>query len=80
MGNLFFKPATIRLKANVKAKILIKNTGEHTFTIDELGVNKQFSSASGTISFTPTKKGTFTLYCAVPGHKENGMVGKVIDE
>jgi uncharacterized cupredoxin-like copper-binding protein len=30
------------------------------------------------VSFVPTKPGTFEFFCAVPGHKEAGMVGTLI--
>jgi uncharacterized cupredoxin-like copper-binding protein len=36
------------------------------------------TNASGTIEFTPSKPGTYEFYCAVPGHKEAGMVGSLV--
>jgi uncharacterized cupredoxin-like copper-binding protein len=33
---------------------------------------------SGSVTFTPTATGTFDFYCTVAGHKEAGMVGKLI--
>lgn len=33
---------------------------------------------SGRVTFTPTQEGSFTFYCTVDGHKDAGMVGKVI--
>ncbi|WP_374712925.1 cupredoxin domain-containing protein [Symbiobacterium terraclitae] len=30
------------------------------------------------VVFTPTESGTYTFYCTVAGHKEAGMVGKLI--
>lgn len=33
---------------------------------------------SGSIEFTATKEGTYTYYCAVPGHKEAGMSGTLV--
>lgn len=32
---------------------------------------------TGTLQFTPKKKGTYDFYCAVPGHKDAGMVGQL---
>jgi uncharacterized cupredoxin-like copper-binding protein len=32
----------------------------------------------GSIVFTPTQAGTYEFYCTVPGHKESGMVGRLV--
>lgn len=31
-----------------------------------------------TVEFTPTQPGTYEIYCVISGHKEQGMVGKLI--
>jgi uncharacterized cupredoxin-like copper-binding protein len=31
-----------------------------------------------TVEFTPTKPGTYEIYCVISGHKEQGMMGKLI--
>ena len=33
---------------------------------------------SSSLTFVPTKPGTYEYFCAVPGHKEAGMVGTLI--
>lgn len=33
-----------------------------------------------TVEFTPTTKGTYTMFRIIPGHREAGMVGKLIVE
>jgi len=33
------------------------------------------TGGNGTLTFTPSKPGTYAFYCTVAGHKEAGMVG-----
>lgn len=33
------------------------------------------AGATTTVTFVPMTKGTFQIYCTVPGHKDAGMVG-----
>ncbi len=77
--NYGFSPKEITVKEGQTVKIrLTSDDSPHTFTIDELGVNTQFTWGRDTvISFTATKKGKFQFYCSVPGHKESGMTGTI---
>ncbi|MDP1603429.1 MAG: multicopper oxidase domain-containing protein, partial [Legionella sp.] len=52
----------------------------HNLYIDELNVkSKDFmGSDSITVEFIAGSEGTFTYYCAVPGHLQAGMIGKFI--
>jgi len=74
-----FDPATLTAKVGQPINVTMKNGGalEHTFLIDELGVNSGTvaSGQSGTVSFTPDTAGTYTFYCNVPGHQVGGMIG-----
>ncbi len=78
--NYGFSPKEITVKQGDTVKIrLTSDDSPHTFTIDELGVNQQFTWGKDTdLSFVADKKGTFEFYCAVPGHKEDGMVGTLV--
>jgi len=77
-GNFFFSPNSLTVAKGQQVKFNIQNTGFHTFTIDELGVNISLSgSGNYTAEFTPTQSGTFEYYCAVPGHREGGMFGNL---
>lgn len=80
--NFGFLPKEIKVKQGQTIKIrLTSDDSPHTFTIDELGVNQEFTWGKDTdISFVASKKGTFQFYCAVPGHKESGMVGTLTVE
>jgi len=50
----------------------------HSFDIDALGVSVQLAANSTTaVAIKPTTAGTLEFYCAVPGHKDAGMVGTI---
>lgn len=75
-----FDPVTINLKVGEPVQATITNVGNvrHTFTIPDLEVNAVMAAGETvTVEFTPTESGTFELLCAVPGHKEAGMVGTI---
>lgn len=74
-GNIYFKPKSFTVKANQPVTVNFTNKGSHTFTIDELGVHVKLQEASGSFTFTPTKTGSFTFYCSVPGHRQAGQFG-----
>ena len=38
------------------------------------------SHRDGTMEFTPTERGTYTYYCSVEGHRDDGMQGRMIVE
>lgn len=73
----------IKAKANQPIVINYVNEGtlEHNFIVKDFNV-KETIPAGGkkTITFKPTKAGTFDFVCDVPGHTEAGMVGKLIVE
>lgn len=79
-GNFFFKPSKITLKKDETVRIKVTNDGLHTFTIDELFVNQSLRGSEVTFDFTPEKAGTFTYYCAIPGHRERGQFGTLVVE
>lgn len=74
-----FQPNQIEAAKDKATRLdLTSSDVNHTFTVDDLGINISIpagKSASQTI--TPTKSGTFTFYCAVPGHRQAGMEGKL---
>lgn len=80
--NYGFSPKTITVKQGETVKLnLVSEDSPHTFTIDELSVNQQFTyGKDATVMFTASEKGTFQFYCSVPGHKEGGMIGTLIVE
>lgn len=74
-GNLFYRPDRLTLKQGEPVTLTFANTGFHTFTVDELGLDELIEGSLATVEFTPTQAGTFEFYCTVPGHREGGMVG-----
>ena len=77
-GNLFFSPSNLQVNQGDKISLTIQNSGFHTFTIRELGVDVRMpSSGTYSVEFTANKKGNFEYYCAVPGHREGGMFGNL---
>ena len=50
----------------------------HAFDIDSLGIHVPLPPASTTfVAVKPTGAGTLEFYCAVPGHRDAGMVGSI---
>lgn len=76
-----YAPATISAKVGQEVTVTYTNTGKypHNFVINELGVKSQTikSGETATFSFTPNKTGTFSFYCSLPNHREQGMVGTI---
>ena len=76
-----FSPDSVQAEVNEEVTIDIVATGQHTFTIDELGVNVILPHDEVTrVRFTPEQIGAFEFYCAVPGHREAGQVGTLLVE
>lgn len=77
-GNFYFRPDTITATLNQPITIKFNNSGFHTFTINDLGVSQVLSGSTGSVTFTPTKKGTFEFYCTVGNHRDLGQKGTII--
>jgi heme/copper-type cytochrome/quinol oxidase subunit 2 len=53
----------------------------HSFDIDEFNLHVSMPPGEPALAlFTADAPGTYTFYCAVPGHREAGMVGTLIVE
>jgi len=76
-----FSPDNLQTTIGEIIGLDITATGQHTFTIDELGVNVMLPHGETTrVEFTPEQAGTFQFYCAVPGHRGAGQVGTIVVE
>jgi len=76
-----FEQTTLTAKVGETVALRFENPhiAPHSFDIDELNVHIPAAPGTqGLILFTPTTPGTYTYYCAVPGHRDLGMEGTLI--
>ena len=82
MLDISFDQTEITVPANTEITINLVNSGAltHSFDIDELNVHSGDYAAgqSGTVTFNSGAPGEYEFYCAIPGHRESGMAGKII--
>lgn len=77
--SFFFIPDVVEVKTGEKVKLHIRSSGDHTFVINELGINIQTPAGkTTTVEFTPDQKGAFKYYCSISGHREAGMEGTLV--
>jgi uncharacterized cupredoxin-like copper-binding protein len=78
MVDIAFNPKELTIPANTDVTITLKNSGAatHNFNIDSANIHSGDyvggQTGSITINLPP---GDYEYYCAIPGHKEAGMVG-----
>lgn len=77
-----FDQTTINVKKGSIVQLTFTNVGQiiHTFDIQEYGVATGFinSGETTTVEFKADREGEFAFFCNVSGHKELGMLGKII--
>lgn len=79
-------PPEIPVPAGTRVELTIHNKGTMPHNLEIPGLDEKVQSTmltagdSQTVSFTPKKKGTYEVLCAVAGHKDSGMVAKLIVE
>ncbi len=69
--------------ATVRVTLVNGDGALHNFYIDEFEVKSADVSGQGNqtqVVFQATQAGTFAYYCAIPGHRQAGMEGKLIIE
>lgn len=79
--NFSFTPNVINASPGERVSVTFtKNTGFHTFTIDQLGL--EFAIAQGEkLNFTaPSEPGSYPFYCSIGSHRAQGMEGTLIVE
>ena len=81
-----FEPETITVKAGQPVLIAFKNKGviQHDYISSGAEKNVRLANVFGGREakgvFQASKPGTYTVLCVQPGHKEAGMVGKIVVE
>jgi plastocyanin len=81
MVDINFAPKEITIPANTDVTIDLVNTGAtvHNFNVEALDVHSGDYSPgqTGTVTINAAP-GEYEYICSIPGHKESGMVGKLI--
>jgi uncharacterized cupredoxin-like copper-binding protein len=78
-GQLRFDKKTLDAKAG-RATVVLKNPAplSHNVSLEGPGINEMGKTVgqggTSTVS-ADLKRGRYTFYCSVPGHREGGMVG-----
>src|SRR5690606_38986318 len=77
-----FSPETIQVRAGSTVTVRLRNQGveHHNWAAPELNVATPDipSGSEAVIEFTPGRPGTYEIVCTVPGHRQLGMVGKLV--
>ncbi len=76
-----FSPSNIALKDGETVKITFKNTGSlpHNLVMGEFRTATKTIGAGqeDSVTITADKTGTYTFYCDIGNHRQQGMEGKV---
>src|SRR5215213_2533817 len=78
LKDILYEPAEVTIPANTDVTITLMNTGasSHTVDIDALNVHTGDIAPGATTTVTiNAAPGDYQYYCAIPGHREGGMVG-----
>ena len=76
-----FEPGRISIRAGEPITLVLKNDGKTTHNVDfaSLGIDLQAEPGqSKSITVTPNRTGEFEFACTLPGHRDSGMVGKLV--
>jgi len=77
-----FMPDTLAVHAGERVQVTLDNTKgtlKHDMHQPELNIHVEVEAGKRTtFEFIPSKVGTFDLICDVPGHRDAGMVGKLV--
>ena len=76
-----FAPQRVEIPAGRKVELRLTNSGrvEHDITADGIGLHVH-AMAGERLAFEagPFEPGEYAFFCSVAGHREVGMVGKIV--
>jgi uncharacterized cupredoxin-like copper-binding protein len=78
-----FGQPELQVKAGQEVTLVLDNHDlyGHSFDVDGLDLHVEMvANGRATITFTPIEADTYLIYCAVPGHREAGMVSTLVVE
>jgi len=81
MEDFRFVPAEIRVKAGQRVNLQVTNRGgvPHDLAIPALRFHAEAAAGQQTTAgFVAPRAGVYEFYCSVPGHREAGMVGRLV--
>lgn len=76
-----FRPGEIRVQAGAQVNLELVNTGRilHDLTIPALGFRAVVPPGKRvTVGLPAVAGGEYEFYCSVPGHREAGMIGRLL--
>jgi plastocyanin len=77
-GNFFFDPDDITAAPGIAEISMVGEGGIHTFVFDDgayQGFQLEVSGSETAAKKIDLKSGSYTFYCDIPGHRQQGMVG-----
>ncbi|MGQ0550058.1 MAG: cupredoxin domain-containing protein [Armatimonadota bacterium] len=80
-GDFSFKPAEITIKAGEVVNLKLVNQGVtvHDLVVPAQGIWMVVPPEQSTTSgFRSDLQGEYQFFCSVPGHREAGMVGRIV--
>jgi plastocyanin len=79
-GNFFFEPKDSEVTAGIVAIRLESTEGLHTLVFDDgkvPGFKLEAGSGKSDELKVNLKRGKYTIFCDIPGHREGGMEGTI---
>lgn len=75
-----FEPEEITVRAGEDIAFVLTSTDSlHDFTIDEVGAHVSAEAGQTAVGgFRSEKRGRYTFYCSVAGHRDAGMNGVLV--